>query len=155
MRKENITLLLLALASQSYAQTSAVNVRYLDGSNHLTPQAEIERIELGEADVTVVTSTGERNTHAIADIDRIDLNASTSKVGRTTGNPTVEIKVYADRIVVGGVENRQRILLFNAKGQTVGEAVASHQSAVIPTSNLPKGAYVVSLGNTAQTIIKH
>lgn len=75
MRKK-YTLLILLLAGTSMAAMAqnggrSINVLYLDGSDHVMSMSDVERIEIGNDDINVVSKNGATKKHKKSDINGI------------------------------------------------------------------------------------
>lgn len=158
MNKPNKIILLLAFTLVSTgmkAQDRNVNVRYLDGTAHLTRMSEIDRIEIGKNLVRVVPRNGIPSEHAIASIDRIVLDDKTPTgiaATRTDGS-SLRLAVTATGLRLSGVSEGTAVEMFNAAGQLTARATCRKGEALIGTSGMPAGMYIVKVGETAYKVV--
>lgn len=159
MNKANRIILFLLLAGTPFglkAQERNVNVLYLDGSNHVRPMSEIERIEIGDGEISVVPKSGAAEKHPMNNIDRIVLDDKTT-VGigspRTAGN--LRLTVSGGRLDISGAAEGSRVEMFNAAGQLTARTVCRGGMATISTASLTAGTYIVKAGgNTYKITVK-
>ena len=135
---------ILLAASSSFA--ASINVLYTDVTCHYTDKTVVERIEIGDGKVTVVTSDGESRQHLVADIERIELNSTQSGV-------SVTVVVSRNSISISGTEALGDVALFDSAGRIVASAVARGASASLSTSHISEGVYILRVGKISQKIL--
>lgn len=141
---------ILLAASSSFA--ASINVFYTDGTCYYTDKTVVERIEIGDGKVTVVTSDGESRQHLVADIERIELNSTQSGVDAAI-DASVTVVVSRNSISISGTEALGDVALFDSAGRVVASAVARGASASLSTSHISEGVYILRVGKISQKIL--
>ena len=141
---------ILLAASSSFA--ASINVLYTDGTCHYTDKTVVERIEIGDGKVTVVTSDGESRQHLVADIERIELNSTQSGVD-AAADASVTVVVSRNSISISGSQALGDVALFDSAGRVVASAGARGASASLSTSHISEGVYILRVGKISQKIL--
>lgn len=159
MRKK-YTLLILLLAGTSMAAMAqnggrSINVLYIDGSDHVMSMSDVERIEIGNDDINVVSKNGATKKHKKSDINGIWLNGTTSGIcNRVRHDGDITLTVTGENITITGASPKANVSLYNTAGRSIVKSVCSDGRAIIGISNLHAGTYIVKVDGMTQKFIK-
>lgn len=157
-KKYTLLILMLAgIATGLKAQNSgrSINVLYLDGSDHITATANVERINIGEGTVSIVTTDGTVSSHNVSDIDRIWLNGVTSGICNSVkSDGDITITVTDGAITVDGATDKAVVKLYNIGGQRVAKTSCTAGHATISTAGMSAGTYIVKVDGMSKKLIK-
>ena len=158
MRKK-YTLLIPAFAAMTtvmQAQSDmSINVLYLDGSNHVTAVADVDRISIADGTVSVITKGGATQQHATGSIDRIWFNSNGTGISTPVkAAGTITVAVSADNISVSGASASATVDVYDTAGRRVAAGVCSEGRATVSTARLATGTYVVSVDGLSRKFIK-
>lgn len=151
-KKTTLLLLLAALPVFATAQSRTVNVLYLDGSSHKTLMEKIERIDIGNGEIGVVTKTGDTEKHAMSEIDRILLNDQTSDAIDKVNAKAPQLTVNGESIRIEGAEEGTPVIVFNTAGQCLMKSKATSGTTTLSTSGFANGTYIVRIGSEAYKV---
>lgn len=153
MKKLLFSAFFLGLSLAAGAQD--VNVLYLDGSSHVVKMAEVDKIELTGGTVSLVTTSGDTQSHKMTDIDRIVF-------GDATGIATLKPDTKADITVrstgysfeVQGLADGDEVAVYTQNGALMGRAKSTGGSASIDASAYVNGVYVIKAGGRSLKMLK-
>ena len=157
MKKSYLLAALLSLATSltATAEDGKLNVLYLDGQSHEVLMSKVAKLEVsGENIVLVGKDGGTVATHKVADIDKIDLTASTTAIGKLTAGGSIRVKTDGYAITAEGMADGTQLEVFTSDGKLAGKATARGGKATIDAAALGNGVYVVKAGGQSLKMVK-
>lgn len=155
-RKKLIAALLFCGASLvASAGDSKINVLYLDGQRHEMLMESVAKLEIDGDDVVLVGNDGVMlASHKINDIDKIELNASTSGVGEAAAKGSVKVVSDGYSVTAEGMTDGKMLEMYTAAGKLVSKTVAHNGTATIDATSLPSGVYVIKAQGQTLKVVK-
>lgn len=140
-------------------ESVGVAIVKVDGTTHHVVFEEIDRIEIGNESVTVHHATAAPATHAMADIQRIDIGVSGLSSGISNavaeGSIAVWPTVVESSINIAGAPAETAINVFSINGRNVASTKTDADgSASVNLSGLPAGHYIIAVGAHTVKIVK-
>lgn len=153
-------LALAAAAAPSPAQADELRVAVVapDGTQSVYLMADIDRIELGDAEVTMRLSDGASTPFAYTDIDRITLGSVATGISEiTAGGQLAAWPVpVKDTLHIAGAETPDAMVrVTDTSGLTVATARCAEGRADIDLADAAAGTYIVTVGRQSVKIIKN
>lgn len=147
-----VALLTAAMLFAASAAEKAVVIVTKDGQQLETVISSLNRINIGSDAIEVVTDRG-ATSHAIADIDRINIqDASMSAVADILGEGEIAVwpTVVETAVNVTGLPDGAKVTVYDLSGKTVAAATAADGvTTAIDLSGAASGIYLVNTGNGA------
>lgn len=138
------------------SQDKAVVMLAKDGTSYELVLNQVERIDFNPTEVVMSGASGEANTLAYADIDKILIG--TDKTGISELLAKGEIAVYPSvttgPLTITGADAGTRIRIFDRNGVLLQTAEASDEPLMLDISNASAGVVIVQIGNHAVKVIK-
>ena len=149
-------LLLFGTSLTALADEGKLSVLYLDGQNHEVVLSKVEKLQVSGGDIKLVGRDGATvATHKLADVERIDLTASTpTGIGTVKNQGTITIRSNGYTITAEGMTDGQTLEVFTAQGKLAGKAVAHNGKATFHAASLAAGTYVVKAEGQSLKMVK-
>ncbi len=138
------------------AQGDCLIVLTKDGHSYETKMTDADRIEINAGNVVLSKKSGDSQSYAYGDIDRIKVWAASAGIGDITaaGNIAVWPKTVTETLNVAGAKSGTPIRVYTLGGVLVASATATDGTVCVDLGNAPAGYCIVSIGNKSVKIIK-
>lgn len=149
-------LLFCATAFTASAQDGKINVLYLDGQAHEVAMSRVAKLTVSGDDILLVAKDGSTvATHAVADIDRIDLTATAAGVGKVQGDATaIKVRANGYTITAEGMTDGKTLEVYTAAGKLAAKATARGGKATVDAASLAAGVYVIKAEGQSLKVVK-
>lgn len=144
-----------AIGARAEDAGDAVIVLLDDGEKYETLISATQKIEFGDAAVSVVTPDASKSFE-YQKIDKIMIGAKPSSVASvlSEGNIAVWPKAVTSTLNVAGVKPGAVISIYSADGKLFASRRSAGDTETFDLSNAPAGVYVVNIENKSVRIIK-
>lgn len=126
------------------------------GEQYTVKMDDVDRITLGDREVTVSTNSGQTKSYGYGDVDRILIGAKTDGIRTITagGNIAVWPTLVTSTLHIAGAEAGIPVKVFDVSGKLVSESKTTTDTLELNLENAPAGICIVCIGNHTVRIVK-
>ena len=148
-------LFLCSVALTAAAGDGKVNVLYVDGTPHEVLLSEVAKLQVADGNAILVGKDGQTvASHKIADIEKIDLTASTSCIASLNGGKGLTLRSSGNVVTAEGLADGKCLEVYSAGGELVGKGVSTDGKASVNVQQLATGVYVIKAGGQSLKMVK-
>lgn len=148
-------LLSLGMWLGAEAQTGKVDVLYVDGTSHEVSISKVAKLQVQGDDVVLLGSDDAAiATHKVADIEKINLTATTSSISKQSDSSRIVFRSNGNTVSAEGIANGETLEIFSTNGQLLAKATARSGKATADVASLPSGVYVVKAQGQKLKMVK-
>lgn len=145
----------LTISAQS-APGDALQILMLDGAQHVVALSEVEAIDLGGGQMTLLPTDPSKEglTLSISDVDRISFG-SLSAISRPQ-NKDEKVVVRTDKytLTAEGLTDGTLLEVYTTDGARMAQARAAGGRASVDAASLRPGIYIVKAGKYSLKVVK-
>lgn len=126
------------------------------GDSYSVKMADVDRINLGTNQVTVVTNSGDKKSYGYNEVDRIKIAAQPVGISQITseGNIAVWPTIVTSTLHIAGAAEGTPVMVYDMSGILVAEGKASSETLDLNLRNASAGVCIVKVGNKTVRIVK-
>lgn len=148
-------LLLCSSALSAMAQDGKLNVLYVDGTKHEVLLKDVAKLTVSGGNVSLLGGDGATvANHNIADIERIDLTASTAGISTSKANKDIKLSANGYTITAEGLTDGKYLEVYTAGGKLISKAIVKGGKAMVDVASVKNGVYVVKADGKSLKMVK-